>query len=60
MISEDVGGVCPRKVQYFPLTGRVRIKKLYGMHNDTLREREKKYIDSLNKEDISGKVDIFS
>jgi len=59
VVSEDVGGVCPRKVQYFPLTGRVRIKKLYSLHNDTLRKREKKYINSLKKSDIEGKVDIF-
>jgi len=60
VVSEDVGGFCPRKIQYFPLTGRVRVKKLYSLHNDTLRKREQKYIESLSASNIEGKVDIFS
>ena len=57
--SEDVGGPCPRKVQYFPLTGRVRIKKLNSMHNQTLQNREKEYIENLNKTKVAGKIDLF-
>ena len=57
--SEDVGGPCPRKVQFFPLTGRVRIKKLNSMHNQTLRDREKEYIKSLDKEKVEGNIDLF-
>ena len=57
--SEDVGGACPRKVQYFPLTGRVRIKKLNSMHNQTLQNREKEYIENLNKTKVAGKIDLF-
>lgn len=58
-VSEDVGGVCPRKVQYFPLTGRVRIKKLNSMHNATLTERELTYRENLKKEQVEGKIDLF-
>jgi len=58
--SEDVGGVYPRKVQYFPLSGRVRVKKLFRMHNETLIKREAEYIDTLRHEKIAGKVDIFN
>jgi chemotaxis protein CheD len=57
--SEDVGGVYPRKVQYFPLSGRVRVKRLYRMHNETLIKREAEYIDSLKHEKLAGKVDLF-
>jgi chemotaxis protein CheD len=57
--SEDVGGYCPRKVQYFPLTGRVRVKKLNSMHNTTLSERERKYQESLKKDGVEGKIDLF-
>lgn len=59
IVSEDVGGSCPRKVQYFPLTGRVRVKKLNSMHNETLTIREKEYQESLGKEKVSGKIDLF-
>lgn len=59
VLSEDVGGVHPRKVQYFPLTGRVRIKKLNTLHNATLSERELDYRESLKKERVEGKIDLF-
>ena len=57
--SEDVGGICPRKIQYFPLTGRVRVKKLNSMHNDTLNEREKHYYDKLISTKVAGKIELF-
>ncbi len=57
--TEDVGGVYPRKIQYFPLSGRVRMKKLYQLHNETLIERETKYIDTLKHEKLAGEIDIF-
>jgi len=59
VISEDVGGSCPRKVQYYPLTGRVRVKKLTSMHNATLSERERRYRESLKKDHVAGKIDLF-
>lgn len=57
--SEDVGGSLPRKIQYYPLTGRVRVKKLNAMHNLTLTIREKEYITYINKAPVEGKIDIF-
>lgn len=57
--SEDVGGRCPRKIQYFPLTGRVRVKKLNNMHNGTLTEREKSYLESLKVVKVEGRIDLF-
>jgi len=57
--AEDVLGYAPRKVQYFPLTGRVRVRKLNTLHNDTLTRREQEYLDSLAKKKVEGKVDIF-
>jgi len=59
IVSEDVGGGCPRKVQYFPLTGRVRVKKLNSMHNQTLTTREKEYIENINRTKVAGKIDLF-
>jgi len=57
--TEDVGGVYPRKVQYFPLSGRVRMKKLYRLHNETLIQRETSYIDTLKHEKLTGEIDLF-
>jgi len=57
--AEDVGGIHPRKIQYFPKTGRVRVKKLNNLHNDTLKKREKTYIKTLNTSPVEGKIDLF-
>jgi len=57
--AEDVGGIYPRMVQYYPKTGRARVKKLMNLHNDTLKQREKKYIKSLSTSPVEGKIDLF-
>lgn len=57
--AEDVGGIHPRKVMYFPKTGRVRVKKLIILHNDTLKKREQNYIKSLSTSPVEGKIDLF-
>lgn len=49
LIAEDLGDVYPRKVLYFPLTGKVRVKKLRTMHNNTIVEREKLIVRKLRK-----------
>ena len=55
----DVGGIYPRKVNYYTSSGRVRVKKLYKLHNNTLTEREKRYIHELEIMPVRGEVDIF-
>ena len=55
----DVGGIYPRKVLYYPSSGRVKVKKLKRMHNDTLVMRERKYIDSIKGQQKKPKVEIF-
>lgn len=57
--AEDVGGNRPRKVQYFPNTGKVRVKSLNSLHNDTLTKRESSYIEKINKSPVEGKIDLF-
>jgi len=57
--THDVGGVCPRKVNFYPSSGRVRVKKLHNLHNTTLVEREKRYVRELQDMPVSGEVDIF-
>ena len=57
--AEDVGGNKPRKIQYFPNTGRARVKILNCQHNDTLTKRESSYIDTINNAPVEGKIDLF-
>ena len=60
LISRDLGGAYPRKVQFFPDTGRAFSKKLYRTRNQTLIEREEHYLHELEEEPVSGgDVDLF-
>ena len=55
--SEDVGDVCPRHVQYFPLTGRVRVRHL-NSRLDVVQE-EQQYLSGLDKAPVAGEIDLF-
>ena len=59
LAAEDVGDIYPRKVQYFPMSGKVRIKKLRSLHNNTIVEREERYMDTLEAKPIEGEIDLF-
>lgn len=57
--AEDLLDVYPRKVYFFPSTGRVLVKKLIRMHNDTLMRREKEYAARLTEAPVAGEVELF-
>ena len=57
--SEDLGDVYPRKVLYFPDTGKVRMKKLSSTRNDTILTREVEYSKHLIEDKKSGDVELF-
>ena len=59
VIAEDLGDTCPRKVMYNPLTGKVKMKKLRSLHNNTVVERETKYMHELDEEPVEGEIDLF-
>jgi chemotaxis protein CheD len=40
VLAEDLNDIYPRKVYFFPRTGKVLVKKLMQTHNDTLAKRE--------------------
>jgi chemotaxis protein CheD len=57
--AEDVGGNRPRKIQYFPSTGRARVKGLNSLHNGTLTRRETSYIETISNTPVEGRIDLF-
>ncbi|MDO8653684.1 MAG: chemoreceptor glutamine deamidase CheD [Undibacterium sp.] len=59
VIAEDLNDIYPRKVYFFPKTGKVLVKKLKVEHNDTLKKREQDYASRLKTTPISGEVDLF-
>lgn len=59
VISEDLGNIYPRKVVFFPTTGRALVKKLESTRNDTIAKREQKYMGELQTEPVCGEIDLF-
>ena len=59
IIAEDLLGVHPRKLYFFPGTGKVLVKKIRELHNHTIVERESEYNLRLRNVVVGGDVEIF-
>jgi chemotaxis protein CheD len=59
LLSQDLGDLYPRKVQYHPQSGKVRIKKLRSLHNDTISAREREYMQEISRSKQEGEIDLF-
>lgn len=57
--AEDLGGVYPRKVIYFPRTGKVMIRRLRSLQNKSIADDEKKYETTLCRAEKPGAVELF-
>lgn len=57
--AQDLLDMHPRKVYYFPSTGKVLVKKLRRVHNDTIVDREKEYGARLKYSKVEGDVELF-
>jgi chemotaxis protein CheD len=57
--AEDLGDTCPRKVYFFPASGRVLVKRLRDLHNNTIVERETTYRSRLVEAPSGGDVELF-
>lgn len=60
VLSSDLGNVYPRKVYFFPKSGRVLQRKLLTIPNETIFEREREYRSSISKAPASGDVVLFN
>ena len=59
VLAEDLNDIYPRKVFFFPRTGKVLVKKLMQTQNDTLAKRELDYAKRLKVEPVGGAIDLF-
>ena len=59
VLAKDLVDVYPRKVLHFPQSGKVRVKKLMSMHNDTIFEREREYVSRIAATDKGGEIELF-
>jgi len=59
IVAEDLNDIHPRKVYFFPRTGKVLVKKLKQLNNNTLVNREQDYASRLQTSKVSGDVELF-
>ncbi|GGB82303.1 chemoreceptor glutamine deamidase CheD [Pseudoduganella buxea] len=59
VVAEDLNDIHPRKVYFFPRTGKVLVKKLMQSHNDTLAKREIEYASRLKVQPVAGEIELF-
>lgn len=57
--NSDLGLIYPRKINFFPASGKVMVKRLQSLANTTIQDRENEYLNRLNKDPIVGEIDIF-
>jgi chemotaxis protein CheD len=59
LLAEDVGGKFPRKVLYYPQTGKVKIKKLFEQSNGGVEVRDENYLDKITHQKNTGDIELF-
>ena len=59
VVAQDLVDIYPRKVYYFPNSGKAMVRKLRVLHNNTIFVREKDYSSRLQKADVGGDVELF-
>lgn len=59
LAAQDLMDIYPRKIYFFPKTGKVLVKKLRNVHNDTIIKREQEYDNRLKYARVEGDVELF-
>ena len=57
--AHDVGDRFPRKLLYFPHTGKVKVRKLKSTNQATVVRREAAYLQDIKKVPRDGDIDLF-
>ncbi len=57
--AEDLGDIYPRRIIYFPDTGRVRVRRLQPLEATAIAERERRYQGDLARHSGGGDVELF-
>ena len=59
VVAQDLLDIYPRKVYFFPKTGRVLVKQLRHAHNETIVDREQVYRSRIKVAEVQGDVELF-
>ena len=59
IVAQDLLDIYPRKVYFFPHSGKVMVRKLRHMSNDTIIKREQLYSSRIKVSEVQGEVELF-
>lgn len=59
LLAEDVGEVHPRRVVYFPVTGRVLVRRMRSLDHRELAESERRHLARLEVSTLGNDVEMF-
>ncbi len=59
ILAEDLRDNYPRKLIFNPIEGKVLMKRLHLLNNNTINTREDRYREKLTQEKVEGEVDLF-
>jgi len=57
--SQDLEGSLPRSLHYYPLSGKVMMRKLKRKEDLMISESEEQYRQSLSKKPVEGPIELF-
>lgn len=57
--SEDLEGELPRRIHYFPATGKVMLRKLHRKEDMRVIDEETRYRNSIVAKPVEGDIDLF-
>ncbi len=57
--AEDLGGPHPRKVNYFPKSGKVLVRRLRSLQSKTIVDREMNYEEKIAQKSQPGEIELF-
>jgi len=59
ILASDLGDIYPRKVYFAPRTGRVFVRQLKSLRDDTVVRLEQAYLERLKNTPVAGDVELF-
>ena len=57
--AQDLGGIYPRRIHYYPATGRVVRRILAGTENSSVAKQENEYAGRLSTRKVAGDIELF-
>lgn len=60
VLAQDLGDTCPRRVHYFPASGRVMLRRLPAANRAEVLQVETLYHNRLRQTPVSGDVELFA